>query len=226
MAVFDRIALIERYAGIQHRTARAGKKRNIAEAGVDPIAERPFDRLPIVNIDVVIDDDDVLGRVMPEMAAPECCGDLLRMTAVRFADLHAHGLRPFATPHAGDIRHPRLLEVMPGHCREGRRRPGCAFVGSSGTRPRQATMENRIGAMRDALDPNGVFRRFASAIITRVLAERPFERVSRRVSRDKPFEHDFGACWNQKIAKFALHQLHGCPPERSRHVILRIIDRS
>ena len=62
-----------------------------------------------MNVDIVIDHDHMLGGVIAEMTAPQCRGDLLGVTAMRFANLYTHRFRPFAMPHAGDVWNARLL---------------------------------------------------------------------------------------------------------------------
>src|SRR4029450_6343506 len=55
--VFDRIPLLRRHTGIEHRPRGSRERRYIAEPGVHPVAERPLDGFPIVDIDVGVDDD-------------------------------------------------------------------------------------------------------------------------------------------------------------------------
>src|SRR5215510_12074114 len=88
------------------------------EPDIHSVAERPLDRFPIMDIDVVIDHDKMLACVIGEMASPQRRCNLLRVAAMAFADLDAQELGPFAAPDPGHIRHTRLFEVLPGHRRE------------------------------------------------------------------------------------------------------------
>src|SRR5262245_52968056 len=108
MTEFDRIPLLGRHAWIEHRARSYREGRDVTEPGVHPIAERPLDRLPIMDIDVVIDHDEMLARVIGEMASPQSRRNLLRVTTMAFANLDAQELGPLAAPNPGHIRHPRL----------------------------------------------------------------------------------------------------------------------
>ena len=70
------------------------------EPGVDPIAERPLDRFPIVDIDIIVDDDQMLAGIIAEMAAPQRRGHLLGVTAVdlRICTRRISGHLPRHTP--------------------------------------------------------------------------------------------------------------------------------
>src|SRR5262244_739573 len=125
-----------------------------------------------MDIDVVIDHDEMLARIIGQMTSPQRCRNLLRVTAMAFADLNAQKLGPFATPNAGHIRHTRLFQVLPCHRRERRRCPGRPFVGSPGTRASETAMKDWIVPIGDAFDPNGMLRRFTSRVVARVLTER------------------------------------------------------
>ena len=70
VAILDRIPFFQRHAGIEHGAGGARKYRNVTEPGVEPVTQRPFDRFPIVNIDIVIDDDEVLPGIIRQVAAP------------------------------------------------------------------------------------------------------------------------------------------------------------
>jgi len=89
MPVFDRIALLERHAGVEHRPRGSGEHRDIAEPSIYPVAEGPFDGFPIVDIDIIVDDDEMLSGVIGEMASPQRRCDLLCMAAMAFANLYA-----------------------------------------------------------------------------------------------------------------------------------------
>src|SRR5690242_20915832 len=134
MSVFDRITFCERHARIEHRARSSGKHRDVAEPRIEAITESPFDCFPIVDIDIVVNHDHVLRRVITEMAPPECCRDLLRVPTMALVDLNPEQLGPFAAPHARDVRYAGLLEIKPGHGRERGRRPRGAFIGSPGAR--------------------------------------------------------------------------------------------
>src|SRR5262245_62596633 len=107
MTELDRIPLLGRNAWVEHRARGPGEGRDVTEPGVHSIAERPLDRFPIMNIDVVIDHDEMLASVIGEMASPQSSRNLLGVTAMAFADLDAQKLGPFAAPNAGHIRHTR-----------------------------------------------------------------------------------------------------------------------
>src|ERR671936_247092 len=108
------------------------------------------------------------------MAAPQSRGDLLGMAAMALANLNTQQLRPFAPPDTGHVRHAGLFEILPRHRGEGCRSPGRALVGPPRTGAGQTTVENRIVAVSDALDTDGVFRRLAPGVVARVFAERTF----------------------------------------------------
>ena len=163
--------------------------------------------------------------VIAQVTAPQCVGHLLRVAAVRFADLHAHRLRPFAAPYAGDVRHARLFEVMPSHRRKRRRRPGRALVGAARARARKTAVKDWIASMGDRFHTDRVFGRLAAAVVAGILAERSFQSVGARVGRDEAFEHDLSARRHQQVAQFALDQFHRRAAERAGHFIFRIIHR-
>src|SRR5438132_13068753 len=64
VAVLYGISLLRGHARIEHGARRSRKHRDIAEAGVEPVTERPLDRFPIVNVDIVVDHDQMLSRVI------------------------------------------------------------------------------------------------------------------------------------------------------------------
>src|SRR5918996_2983400 len=144
------------------------------------------------------------------MAAPQSRGDLLGMPAMAFANLNTQKLRPFAPPYTGHIGHAGLFEILPRHRRESCRSPGRPFVGSARARAGQTTVENRIVAVSDALDADGMFRSLAPRVVARVFAERAFRLIGFWIWRNKTFDDDFCRRRNQKIAGLAPNQLHRC----------------
>src|SRR5919108_3431687 len=111
------------------------------------------------------------------MAAPQSRGDLLGVAAMALANLNAQQLRPFAPPDTGHVGHAGLFEILPRHRGEGCRSPGRAFVGSARTGAGQTTVKNRIVAVSDALDADGMFRRLAPGVVARVFAEGAFRLI-------------------------------------------------
>src|SRR4030095_13468254 len=109
------MATLQRPTGGHHRASRSRQERDISQSRVDAVTKRPLDRFPIMNVDIVIDNDHMLGGVIAEVTAPECRGDLLGVTAMRFANLYTHRFRPFATPYTGNIGHAGLLQIVPRH---------------------------------------------------------------------------------------------------------------
>src|SRR5512140_3201753 len=111
----DDVARLDRQARVQGRGAAAVDDLGRA-LGVEARGQRPPDAVPVVGLDVVVDDDDALDAVVAGGRSDHRGADVVGVAGVHLLDRHHHpeAARRFGREvHALDARHLHRLQVMP-----------------------------------------------------------------------------------------------------------------